>query len=643
MRAPFSTNPPAIEPAELVWHDGVPKSRLFGDACFSRQYGLNESRHVFIAQNDLKARFAAVPEAGSFVVAASGFGTGLNFLATWQAWESCGPSHAATLHFIAIERFPLTLADLEKALSCWPELGDVSGELIASYPSLVRGAHRLVLAGGRVRLTLFFGHANDALDTLRFQADAWFLDDFTPAINPEMWQGKTIARIRQHCKPGTTLAALTSEDTILRTLEGVGFRMQECEGFGPDQTMQRGVFRSDIAPLTPTDTAGKPVRSVAIIGAGIAGCLLANNLARRGCAVTLIDSAEEAGSAASGNLQGAMYVKLGVEFNHQTELALSALMFSQRYYDSYRDTLWHPTGLLQLAWSDSEQDRQRRFIERNHYPEDLLRPVTRQEAENLTGARLESGGLWFPGSGWLEPGKLCKSLALHPGVHKALGRSVKEMAISDGQWHLSIAGSDNPDIQADCVVICAGHQSPQVIPGSGKFRFKAIRGQVTHMPETLSESPTAVICGARYLNPAYGTQGQRLAVVGATFDLRNDNPHSTAESHRENIRELSAMVPQMLSTKLATSDVSEQLAGRVGFRCTTHDYQPAAGPLFDAEGRVEEGLYLLTGLGSKGLTYAPLLAEFVADQITGQPSALPVTLARRLATGRMHQPKVASS
>ena len=639
MRAPFSTSPPAIEPAELVWHDGVPKSKRFGDAYFSRQYGLNESRHGFIAQNDLKARFAGVPEAGSFVVAASGFGTGLNFLATWQAWESCGPSHAATLHFIAIERFPLTLADLEKALSCWPELGDVSGELIASYPSLVRGAHRLVLAGGRVRLTLFFGHANDALDTLRFQADAWLLDDFTPAVNPEMWQETTIARIRQHCKPGTTLAALTSEDVVRRTLQSIGFRMQECDDFELERTVQRGVFQPDIAALTTIETSEKPVRSVAVIGAGIAGCLLANNLARRGCVVTLIDSAEEAGSAASGNLQGAMYVKLGVEFNHQTQLALSALMFSQRYYDSYRDTLWHPTGLLQLAWSDSEQDRQRRFIERNHYPEDLLRPVTRLEAENLTGARLESGGLWFPGSGWLEPGKLCKSLALHSGIHKVLGRSIKHMATSGGKWCLS---TEDSDIQADCVVICAGHQSPQLIPGSGKFRFKAIRGQVTHMPEALAESPTAVICGARYLNPAYGSQGQRLAVVGATFDLRNDNPHPTAESHRENIRELSAMVPQMLSAKLATSDVSEQLAGRVGFRCTTHDYQPVAGPLFDTEGQELEGLYLLTGLGSKGLTYAPFLAEFVADQLTGQPFALPVSLAKRLATGRMHLPKVAS-
>lgn len=583
---------PAIEPAELSWHHGVPESRQFGDGYFSRKKGLEEFRCAFIEHNNLPARFSAVPEAGSFVVAEAGFGTGLNFLATWQAWQAWGPFHAATLHFVASERFPLTPQDLKKALLVWPELRELAEELVASYPPLVRGTHRIVLAGGRVRLTLFFGDTHDAWNTLNFKADAWVLNGFEPAIAPETWQKTTISEIRQHSKPGTPEA---------------------------------------------------PAPSVAVIGAGIAGCLLANNLACRGYVVTLIDAADEAGSAASGNLQGAMYVKLGVEFNHQTELALSALTFSQRYYDAYRDRLWHPTGLLQLAWSDSEQDRQRRFIERNQYPENVLRPVTRQEAEALTGVGLESGGLWFPGSGWLEPGKLCKLLSLHPCIHTVFGFSMDQMANSDGKWRLSGAGSDSPDIHADQVVICAGHLSPQLIPGSGTFRFKAIRGQVTHLPEPMIESPQAVICGARYFNPAYGSQGQRLAVIGATFDLHSDEPEPTTQSHRENIRELSAMVPQMLPAEMATGNLPAQLAGRVGFRCTTHDYQPVAGLMSDAEGQELKGLYLLTGLGSKGLTYAPLLAEFVADQLTGQPSALPVSLAKRLATGRMHQTKVAPS
>ncbi|MGO1461627.1 MAG: FAD-dependent 5-carboxymethylaminomethyl-2-thiouridine(34) oxidoreductase MnmC [Oleiphilaceae bacterium] len=586
------TIPPAIEPAELSWQNGVPEFKRVGQAGFSPKNALEGFRYGFIEHNDLPARFSAVPEAESFVIAEAGFGMGLNFLATWQAWQDWGPPHAATLHFVAAERFPLTLQDLKKTLFLWPDLRELAEQLIANYPPLVRGTHRIVLAGGRVRLTLFFGDTNDAWSTLSFKADAWLLNGFEPAIAPETWQKNAISQIPKHNQPST-----------------------------PEE----------------------PAHSVAVIGAGIAGCLLANNLARRGYVVTLIDEADEPGSAASGNLQGAMYVKLGVEFNHQTELGLCALTFSQRYYAPYRDQYWHPTGLIQLAWSDTEQSRQRRFIERNQYPEDVLRPVTQREAEALTGVSLKSGGLWFPGCGWLEPGKLCESLAVHPGIRKVFAYSVKQIEPSEDKWHISGTGSDRSDIHADQVVICAGHLTPQLIPGSGAFRFKAIRGQVTHLPEPLIDSPQAVICGARYLNPAHGTKGEQLAVIGATFDLHSDEPEPTTESHRENIRALSSMVPSIVSADTAAGDIPEQLAGRVGFRCTTHDYQPVAGPLCDVQGQEVKGLYLLTGMGSKGLTYAPLLAEFVADQVTGQPCALPTSLAKRLATGRMRQPKVAPS
>lgn len=587
-----TTAPPAIEPAELAWHNGAPESKQFGYAYFSSEKGLEDFRHDFIEHNNLPVRFSCVPEAGSFVVAEAGFGTGLSFLATWHAWQAWGPSHAATLHFVACERFPLTLQDLKKALLMWPELGTLAEELIASYPPLVRGTHRIVLAEGRVRLTLFFGDMHDAWNALSFKADAWVLNGFEPAVASETAKAPSTDDIHQHSKQ---------------------------------------------------DIPEAPAPSVAVIGAGIAGCLLANNLARRGYVVTLIDAAGEAGSAASGNLQGAMYVKLGVEFNHQTQLALSSLTFSQRHYAPYRDQYWHPTGLIQLAWNDTEQSRQRRFIERNQYPENLLRPVTQQEAETLIGASLTSGGLWFPGCGWLEPGKLCKSLASFPSIHKVLNYSVEKIRPCEGGWLISGIETSGQDICADQVVICAGHLTPQLIPGSGTFRFKAIRGQVTHVPEGLLDSPKAVICGARYLNPTHGSPGERLAVIGATFDLHSHEPAPTTESHRENIRELSSMVPSILSGDVATGDLPTQLAGRVGFRCTTHDYQPVAGPLCDAEGKEVNGLYLLTGMGSKGLTYAPLLAEFVADQLTGQPCALPLSLAKRLATGRMRQPKVASS
>ncbi|MBU2873932.1 FAD-dependent 5-carboxymethylaminomethyl-2-thiouridine(34) oxidoreductase MnmC [Marinobacter salexigens] len=634
--------PPAVQPAELHWHDGIPASK-HGGPYFPPTKGSEGPLHAHINPNDLPARFTEVPKAGSFVIAENSFGAGLNFLGAWQAWQMFGPSHAATLHFISAESSPLNRKDLESVLSSYPEFDDFSKQLLAHYPPLTTGTHRLVLADGRIRLTLFFGEINTAWEELCFLADAWFLHGNVLTTNQESIQDATIQQICKHSKPGTTLSITSIADNHRQVLETAGFRLLTCTSAEDRPATFYGYFQSASAPITEPTVPNKPATSIAIIGAGIAGCMLADNLAQRGYEVTLIDAASGAGSAASGNLQGAMYVKLGVEFNHQTQLALSALTFSQQYYDSHGGQFWHPTGLLQLAWSDSERDRQRRFVERNQYPKELLRPVPKEEAEILTGARLETGGLWFPGSGWLEPRELCKSLASNIDVYKVMGSSVSELIAYDGKWHLSTTNPNDPKLIADQVVICAGHLSPQLIPSSSPFRFKAIRGQVTHLPEAFAPSPRAVICGARYLNPAHNLQGQQLGVIGATFDLHSDEPETTTESHRENILALSAMVPQILQADLAKGDLPEKLAGRVGFRCTTHDYQPVAGKYCDDQGREMKGLYLLTGLGSKGLTYAPLLTEFVADQITGQPDALPKSLARRLATRRMHQPKVAAS
>ena len=573
---------PRIEAAELHWRDGVPESKRFGDVYFSRDNGLEETRHVFLQHNQLPERFAKIPEGGSFVIAENGFGTGLNFLAAWQAWQSHGPTHTATLHFVSVERFPLTREDLTRALALWPELKALADELLLHYPPLVRGVHRLVLAGGRVRLTLFFGDINDAWQTLDFHADAWFLDGFAPSRNPDMWLEQTISQVRAHSKPGTTLATFTSVGRIRRGLMAAGFDMEKTSGYGRKREMLKGVLN------TPSTALAEKPEAIAIIGAGIAGCTLARNLAERGCPVTLIDTGGP-GTGASGNAPGALYVKLGVEFNDQTELALTSLTFAQRFYHNWRDQHWHPTGLLQLAHSPQEEDRQARFLQRNDYPEDILWPVNQEQASALAGVPTPSGGLWFPGSGWLEPANLCQELADHPLISRQFHVKVNKLLSSNGKWQIS--ATEGASITADRVVICSGHLSPELIPVEGRFRMKAIRGQVSHLPAPAIMNPKAVICGNRYLNPVLGD----IAVTGATFDLHDNNPLPTIESHDENIHELGSMLPSLFSPGSDKLN-GKELKGRVAFRCTTHDYQPVAGPVFDGESTFMDDLYLLTGM-----------------------------------------------
>ncbi len=616
--------PPATEPAELIWHAGVPESTRFGDTYFSRDNGLAESRYGFLKQNRVAERFKALGHGQPFVIAETGFGTGLNFLAAWAEWLAQRPTDdRSILHFVSVERFPLSRADLKKALALWPELASLANELIAQYPPLIRGTHRLILAEGRVRLTLYFGDVPDAWRDLQFKADAWFLDGFAPSVNPDMWLEEVITQVHEHSKPGTTLATVTSDSRIRQTLAETGFCMQIVPGFGRKQEMLSGFLAAEKLATSPEQLP------VAILGAGIAGTLLARNLAERGLQVLLIDQAEQPGSGASGNPQGALYVKLGIEYNAQTELAATALSFSQRFYHPWRHQFWHPTGLLQIAGTEQEADRQRRFLARNQYPDDLFTPVSSLQASELAGLPVDHSGLWFPGSGWLEPAKACRALANHPLIEPHFGYRVAQIFRSDGHWQLLNEHSER--LQAGKLVVAAGHQSASVLPATGELRLKPIRGQISRLPEDAFNLPQTVICGTKYLNPA--TNGE--AVTGATFDLRDDNPDETPQSHRDNLNDLVQLLP---SVRKREQLAPEELAGRVAFRCTTHDYQPVAGPMQAPSGEpAAENLFLLTGLGSKGLVWAPLLAEYLADCLTDQPQTLPRSLAKRVATGRLYR------
>lgn len=618
---------PAIEPATLEWQDGQPVSARFGDVYFSRDNGLEETRYVFLGHNRLPQRFEDLRGGDTFVVAETGFGTGLNFLATWQAFRDNAPA-GAMLHFVSVERYPLSVGDLRQALSLWPELSALANEFCEQYPPLVSGSHRLVLESGRVRLTLYFGDAVEALEQLSFAADAWFLDGFAPACNPGLWNDAVIEQIRRHSRPGASLATFTAAGHIRRGLGNAGFQVERVPGFGPKRDMIRGELPS--AERRPEESPP----SILVVGAGVAGSMLARNLAERGLRVTVADRGDGPGSGASGNAQGALYAKLGVQFNDQARLSLAALLHAQRYYPLNTPEVWHGTGLLMMASSDQERSRQQKFLHNNDYPATILQPVSAEQARALTGVPCPNGGLWFPGSGWLEPSRLCSTLLDHPGIRTEFGFRATRLLPCNSRWCLS--GEGRQDLVADAVVIAAGHETRKLMPVLGEFRMKAIRGQVTTLPaDALTATPRAVVAGTRYLNPPMNG----MAVTGATFDLHDSDPGERLSSHEENIAGLEAMLPGVL----ADGNLASSVAGRVSFRCATHDYQPVVGPLVNGEGRVLDGAWLFTGLGSKGLMWAPLLAEHLADCLTGQPAALPRSLVRRVDPRRCLAKPVAAS
>lgn len=644
-----------IETARLRWQDsGEPVSELFDDCYFSASGGLSESRHVFIEHNDLPRRFQQLGPAETFTLAETGFGTGLNFLATVDLW--CASDTDGWLHFVSFERYPLTLDDLGKALRRWPELADYTAMLCAQYPPPMAGVHRLHWPQQRIRLTLYFGDAQAGLDALPFTAQAWYLDGFDPRSNSGLWNDALYLAIAAHSRAGTTFATYTVAGNVRRGLAAAGFQLQRVPGHTPKREMLRGALATaPTGPELPGTSRPKPAR-VIVIGAGIAGCLVASNLARRGCRVTLVEAGAGPGNGASGNRQGALYVKLGVDYNGQSELALAALIYAQRYYTVMQDTVmqdysntlnnlnnapeqspfWHPTGLLQLATTTAESDRQQRFLARHAYPDSVLAAVSAAAATDLAGLTIEHPGLYFPASGWLAPAQLCQALAAQPGIELLNHTRLQAFGQANGGHWVEVINERGdtavPErLLCDQLVLCPGASS---LLTDLQIPARQIRGQISWWPQQLLPAPDCVICGEGYINPSDGES----ITIGATFDLRDNDPGVREEDHGRNLQAVGHWLGA-IGALAEDKAVLGQANGRTGFRCTTPDYQPLAGLLHPAHDlpattvalatneASEPAVAVLAGLGSKGLAYAPLLAEWLCDRICGEAAALPLSLA----------------
>ena len=228
-----------LEPARLTFNiDGLPISDEYADVYHSAAGAQAQAKHVFLAGNGLPDRWA---DRAQFVIVETGFGLGLNFLATWLAWRD-DPQRCRTLHFVSLEKHPLAAADLALAHAAWPELAPLAEELRRYWPALDEGAHRLEFDGGRVRLTLHFGDAVKLLPELDVVADAFYLDGFSPAKNPELWSPALCGALARLAVNGATLATWSVAGSVRRALAAAGFAVARRPGFAGKRQMLVGRF-----------------------------------------------------------------------------------------------------------------------------------------------------------------------------------------------------------------------------------------------------------------------------------------------------------------------------------------------------------------------------------------------------------------
>lgn len=562
--------------------------------------------------------------------------------------------NGSRLHFISVEKYPLTQADLRKALAAWPELATLSQPLIDQWPLPVSGCHRLLFADGRIRLDLWFGDIKEMLPQVPHPAtglvDAWYLDGFSPAKNPEMWTQDLFDDLARLARPDATLSTFTCAGFVRRGLIAAGFAMKKVKGHGSKREMLAGVREGKVPQQSIAPWYARPAGregEVLIIGGGIASAMTALSLVERGRHVTLLCEDGEPASGASGNRQGALYPLLNGEHDALSRFYSLAFGFARNRLlalAKHHPVAFSLCGVTQLGYDDKSAAKLAKMSQ-GPFPPELMHPLSAAEVEQVVGLPCDADGVSYPLGGWLCPADLTRAAIREAQASGRLevlfNAAVTRIAEEDGGWHLE--SRDGRQWHAPNLVVAAGHQLPTLLPFA-ELPLYPVRGQVSHVPTTASLSKLkTVLCYDGYLTPAHNG----AHCIGASYGRNQTDLAYRTDEQDQNRARLQACVPQQRWP--AEVDVSGAQA-RIGVRCASRDHLPVAGPVarlaaladHDVHAPADQqsalplhaGLYVLGALGSRGLCSAPLCGELVASEICGDPLPLAADLLEALHPAR---------
>ncbi len=578
--------PGPIVPAKLDFRDETPYSAAYGDVYHSAGGGPAQAKHVFLAGNDLPRRWQGRER---FVILETGFGSGLNFLATWHAWRE-DVQRCRRLHFVSIEKHPFSVSDLRAIHERYPELRKEAAALHAVWPPLVSGGHRLEFDG--VILTLFFEDVAILRD-LRLAADAVYLDGFAPAKNPDMWSHQVMRSVSRLCAAGATVATWSVAGSVREALHATGFAMEKRAGFGTKRDMLAGRYEKQGQTPFSTD------KRAAVVGAGMAGAAVCERLCARGWQVQLHERHAEPAQEASGNHAGTFHPVVTPDDSIFARLTRAGFLYAAARWTNLAGLRWDPCGVLQLARNDKEARSQEQAAA--GLPADYAQFVTAEQATRHAGVPLPAPGVWFPGSGWIQPASLVRAQidACADRLERRFAHELTRL----------------PD--APVVVLANSADAPKLAPVP-HLRMRRVRGQLTYLPEDALDSPRVVVLrGGMVLPPVDG-----VCVIGASYDIDDEERALREDSHAGNLERLASLI--------AIGPLPRQLEGRVGFRAVTPDRLPVVG-------KISENVYGAFAYGSRGLVWAALAAEIIASELTGEPLPVENTLLKAIDPGRFRR------
>ncbi|HEX4910014.1 MAG TPA: tRNA (5-methylaminomethyl-2-thiouridine)(34)-methyltransferase MnmD [Permianibacter sp.] len=623
-----------VDYAELDWEaDGTPRSRQFNDIYFSRDGGLAESRYVYLQGNGLPARWAGhFQHHNAFHLFEAGFGTGLNFLLTCQAFLE-NVNHAdKRLRYVAVERFPLRKSDLARALGHFPSLATEANALLAQYPPGLRGWHSLQFADRRIELLLQFGDIADTLPALRqtdWQFDAWYLDGFAPARNEAMWAETLWPAIATLSRAGATAATFSAAGAVRRGLQSAGFSVQKMPGFGRKRDMTVARLETPTTPSSHSPTRSS-IRHVTVLGAGIAGAATARVLAERGLHVSVVDAQPSAGGTLRHHAVALASPRWSRDHNLRSQFQLLGFLQLQRWLDSglLSNSKHHTTSdnsensaLVQhrhvlTLLADEESAREKKVLAELGLLGEHADYLNAAEASAIAGISLTHTGVLHRLALAIDPAALCQALLAHPRISQRFGVQLTQFAGTAEHCELQL--HDGSRHTTDALIIAGGADCRTLL---APLPLRPVRGQSTELPATpRSNALQLPLRFGGYLAPAVNG----WHTLGASYDGGEYDPTLRETSQVGNLDTLAWAAPE-----LAAAWRDAPLRGDVGHRLVCPDRSPLIGthPL-------QPRVWLHVGHGSHALMTACIGAELLCAQLLAEPTSVPPALQRAVSPAR---------
>ncbi len=645
---------------------GTPVSEAFDDVYFSNDDGVAETQYVFIDGNDIRDKWRK-HEQSHFVIGETGFGTGLNIMLIMQQFAEfthANPMHRLKkLHVISFEKYPLNIGALQKIAQSRNLLALEYKALIDAYPPELSGNHTLDMSTFNTVIHLVLGDINEHIEEVYVHeqgiVDAWFLDGFAPSKNKSMWQTSVFKQLARLSKLNASFATFTAAGVVKRGLQEAGFDVKKRKGFGRKRDMLVGnllkkpkVWTKQQAPWYARPASHFDASKTAVVvGGGIAGAICALELLRVGLNVRLICADEDVAMGASGNTIGGFYPQLQADASIASQFYAHSFLFAKRWYTHLSEnTLFDHDwcGVFQLGFNENTQARYAKMLDKSLWPERLATVVDADTATEITNIQLPYGGLFLPDAGWISPVSLTKSCidVCQTYKHFELSTSTEllqyESTGIDAPINIAttkkirgstshVSNSSNKT-QCDYLVLATADGSSRFL--GENIALRLTRGQVEYVDAIEETRPLkTVLCHKGYFTP----QVNGKHALGSTY-----NKLDTATDYRLSDREVNFTTHSKAMNEANWQPIITQFneekhpQGRAAIRCSTPDHLPLIGNMLDVgkletqyhllnkyntvhnhlPATVQKNVFLLTGLGSRGLTTAPIAAKTIASQIT---------------------------